>query len=62
MHVHVGTENMGRIAYLYRYDAITKELTLKGSFLVTNEGQAMFRLEQGGDYLVTVVPTLANLR
>ena len=62
MHVHVGTENMGRIAYLYRYDAITQELTLEGSFLVTKEGQAMFKLEQGGDYLVTVVPTLANLR
>lgn len=62
MHVHVGTENMGRIAYLYRYDAITQEMTLKGSFLVTKEGQAMFKLEQGGDYLVTVVPTLSNLR
>ena len=62
MHVHVGKENAGRMAYLYRYDAITGKLVLSGCFLVTKEGQAMFALERGGEYLVTVTPVLANLR
>ncbi len=62
MHVHVGKENVGKMACLYRYDAITGKLVFQGSFLVTKEGQAMFALKQGGDYLVTVTPALANLR
>lgn len=62
MHVHVGTEYAGNIAYLYRYDGITGKLVLCGSYFVTKEGQAMFALTQGGNYLVTVTPVLVNLR
>ena len=57
IHVNVGAENSGKYANLYRYNTETKQLEYCGSFVVTRNGQSMFALKQGGDYVVTVTAT-----
>lgn len=54
IHVNVGAENSGKYANLYRYNAEKKQLEYCGSFPVTRNGQSVFALKQGGDYMVTV--------
>ena len=54
IHVNVGAENSRKYANLYRYNAEKKQLEYCGSFPVTRNGQSMFALKQGGDYMVTV--------
>ena len=54
IHVNVGKENAGKIANLYRYNAEKGRLEYCGSFGVTSNGQSMFALKRGGNYLVTV--------
>ena len=54
IHVNVGKENAGKTANLYRYNAEKGRLEYCGSFTVTSNGQSMFALKRGGDYLVTV--------
>ncbi len=54
VHVSVGTENAGRVANLYRYNAQSNRLEYCSSFTVTENGQSMFALRRGGNYLVNV--------
>ena len=54
IHVNVGKENAGKTANLYRYNAEKGRLEYCGSFTVTSNGQSMFALTRGGNYLVTV--------
>ena len=54
IHVNVGEENAGKTANLYRYNAEKGRLEYCGSFTVTSNGQSMFALKRGGNYLVTV--------
>lgn len=54
LHVNVGKENAGKYANLYRYNPEKGRLEYCGSFLITSNGQSMFALRRGGDYLVTV--------
>ena len=54
LHVNVGKENAGKSANLYRYNAEKGRLEYCGSFTVTSNGQSMFALKRGGNYLVTV--------
>ena len=54
IHVNVGKENAGKVANLYRYNAEKGRLEYCGSFTVTSNGQSMFALKRGGNYLVTV--------
>ena len=57
IHVNVGSENSGKFANLYRYNAEKKQLEYCGTFQVTRNGQSMFALKRGGDYVVTVTAT-----
>ena len=57
IHVNVGSENSGKFANLYRYNAEKKQLEYCGTFPVTRNGQSMFALKRGGDYVVTVTAT-----
>lgn len=57
IHVNVGAENSGKYANLYRYNVEKKQLEYCGTFPVTRNGQSMFALKQGGDYVVTVTAT-----
>ena len=54
IHVNVGKDNSGKSANLYRYNAEKGRLEYCGSFTVTSNGQSMFALKRGGNYLVTV--------
>ena len=54
IHVNVGKENAGKTANLYHYNAEKGRLEYCGSFTVTSNGQSMFALKRGGNYLVTV--------
>lgn len=54
IHVNVGKENAGKTANMYRYNAEKGRLEYCGSFTVTSDGQSMFALKRGGNYLVTV--------
>ena len=54
IHVNVGKENAGKTANLYRYNAEKGRLEYCGSSTVTSNGQSMFALKRGGNYLVTV--------
>ena len=54
IHVGVGAENEGKYALLYRYDAKYGRLEYVSSYQINEEGQSMFALKKGGDYLVTV--------
>lgn len=54
IHVNAGKENAGKTANMYRYNAEKGRLEYCGSFTVTSNGQSMFALKRGGNYLVTV--------
>ena len=54
LHVGLGSENAGKYANLYVYSEYTKSLVYLNSFRITENGQAMFGLFRGADYLVTV--------
>ena len=54
IHVNVGRDNAGKSANLYRYNAEKGRLEYCGSFTVTSNGQSMFAMKRGGNYLVTV--------
>lgn len=54
IHVNVDKENAGKTANMYRYNAEKGRLEYCGSFTVTSNGQSMFALKRGGNYLVTV--------
>ena len=54
IHVNVGKDNSGKSANLYRYNTEKGRLEYCGSFTVTSNGQSMFALKRGGNYLVTV--------
>lgn len=55
MHMNFGTENVGKTAVLYRFDAATGKMVQVGTFIVNADGQAMFGLNQGGQYVAVVV-------
>lgn len=57
LHVNMGAENAGRYANFYRYNAALGRLEYCGTFRITENGQAMTGLRQGGSYLVTVTDT-----
>lgn len=54
MHVGVGKDNVGKYANLYRYNQFSGKLEYCGSFQINRDGQSMFALRQGGNYLLTV--------
>ena len=54
LHLQLGSENAQKYANLYRYHNETGCLEYLGSFLITENGQAMFALTEGGNLLVTV--------
>ncbi len=60
MHLALGSENAGKYANLYRYDTQQGKLVYLGSFQIIEEGQAMFCISGGADYLVTVTTTQPN--
>ena len=54
LHANLGTENAGKYACFYRKDTQTSKYRFIGMFQITQNGQAMFGITAGGDYLLTV--------
>lgn len=54
LHINMGAENAGRYANFYRYNETLGRLEYCGSFKITEIGQAMAALKQGGSYLINV--------
>ncbi len=60
MHMNFGEENVGKVAVLYRYDEETGALVVAGTFIVNADGQAMFGLTEGGQYVAVVTENPAT--
>ena len=54
IHIAVGQEFAGSYANWYRLDERRQVLVYEGSYQVTRGGQAMFAIDRGGAYLLTV--------
>ncbi len=54
IHIAVGQEYAGKYANWYRLDERRQMLVYEGSYQVTRGGQAMFAIDRGGAYLLTV--------
>lgn len=53
-HVNLGAENTGKVAMLYSYTEADGSIRLMGTSRVNEDGQAMFGLQKGGEYIVIV--------
>ena len=54
MHWALGADNYGKYANLYFYNRETGKLELLGYYVINQDGQAMFGIDGGGEFLVTV--------
>lgn len=54
VHLNMGKENAGKLAYLYYYDEASNTMKLAGSFTVNGDGQAMFGISRGDEYIAVV--------
>lgn len=54
MHFSLGKENAGKYANLYYYNEISSRLEYLGSYQINSDGQAMFGITGGADFLLTV--------
>lgn len=60
IHWTLGAENSGRYANLYRYNAALRRLEYVGNYVINKDGQAMFGIVDGADYLLTVTDAKPN--
>ncbi len=54
VHMNLGKENAGKQAFLYSYDEEAGTMKLVGTFTVTEQGQAMFGISRGDEYIAVV--------
>ncbi len=54
VHMNLGRENAGKQAFLYSYDEEAGTMKLVGTFTVTEQGQAMFGISRGDEYIAVV--------
>ncbi len=54
VHLALGKENAGRHAVLYVYDETGGAMRQEGIFRINGQGQAMFPLKRGDEYVVSV--------
>ncbi|MCM1535500.1 MAG: LysM peptidoglycan-binding domain-containing protein [Clostridium sp.] len=62
VHTNLGKENAGKTAYLYYYDEQSNSMVVSGSFRITAEGQAMFAIYRGDEYIIAVSDAPAALK
>lgn len=60
LHVGLAKEYAGKYANLYYYDAKSGQMKLTGIYQINKDGQSMFALTHGGQYVVTVTDTAAK--
>ena len=54
MHFSLGADNADKYANLYRYNELTGRFEYLGSYQINEDGQAMFGIIGGADFLLTV--------
>lgn len=54
-HLSFGPQNAGRHAVLYYYDEFDGTMTQEGFYRIQESGDAMFRLNRGDEYIVTLM-------
>ncbi len=59
VHMNLGKENAGKQAFLYSYDENAGVMKLVGNFVITAEGQAMFPINRGDEYIAVVADKAA---
>ena len=62
MHWALGSENGGKFANLYHYNEVSGQLEYVSAYVIHGDGQAMFPIVNGANYLVTVTDTKPNER
>lgn len=60
LHVGLAKEHAGKYANLYYYDAKSGQMKLVGIYQINKDGQSMFALTHGGQYIVTVTDAAAK--
>lgn len=55
VHMALGEENAGKHAILYSYNEAGGNLQQEGSSRITKDGRAMFALNRGDEYIVTIM-------
>lgn len=60
LHVGLAKEYAGKYANLYYYDAKSGQMKLVGIYPINKDGQSMFALTHGGQYIVTVTDAAAK--
>ena len=60
LHVGFTAEYAGKYANLYYFDAKSGQMKLVGSYQINKDGQSMFALTHGGQYVVTVTNTASG--
>lgn len=60
LHVGLAKEYAGKYANLYYYDTKSGQMKLVGIYQINKDGQSMFALTHGGQYIVTVTDAAAK--
>ena len=60
IHFNLGREYAGKYANLYHFDEQSDTMAYDGSFIITTGGMAMFSLNRGDEYILTVTDELQN--
>lgn len=58
IHFSLGKDYAGKYANLYHFDEQTDNMIYDGSFIITSGGMAMFSLDRGDEYILTVTDDL----
>lgn len=58
IHFRLGGEYAGKYANLYYFDELADRMVCQSSYVVTDEGMAMFSMSRGDEYLLTVTEKL----
>jgi len=58
IHFNLGSGYAGNYANLYHYDEHTGRMIFSGSYVITEEGMAMFPLSRGDEYILTITKGL----
>ncbi len=58
IHFSLGKDYAGKYANLYHFDEQAENMVYDGSFIITTGGMAMFSLDRGDEYILTVTDEL----
>ena len=60
LHVALGAESAGKVATMYSYDEQTGKMRYEGKFVANENGQAVFQLLRGDEYVIVVTQSTSS--